>query len=146
MIPLDTCADCRGPIGANDKIVQLWVVVDARHGTPYVDQDAEAAHARCSNPRLPFTHAAVPRSRLKPEAIVMPIPGKCPSHQCVFCGELFRRNDRILTVFQVEGVGKDPSNGAPAVQCSVETEYGHRKCEDRDLTRGEGPLILTGLT
>lgn len=142
MIPLDTCASCRGPIAITDKIVQLWVVEYIRHGTPYIDSNAEAAHAKCSNPRLPLVHPAIPRSRLKPEVNVMPIAQKAPSHQCVFCGQMFRRGDRIVTVFQVEGQGRDETTGAPSIQCSMETEYGHHNCADRDQSKGPGSIIL----
>lgn len=129
------CLFCARPIAPNDKVLQVYRFAFVRYGVPHAVGDPEPAHVRCDDPARRFAHELI-----APRALVLYNPGMttrvAPSHQCLFCGMVFRTDDRIVEVIRVQGVDRDPERGAPGIVCDDDREYAHARCDDRDARAG----------
>ena len=130
------CLFCAQPLRPGDKVLQVYRLAGGfQYGVPLAVGDPEGAHVACTDPARAFAHEVVP-----PRRLVAYNPGMtvrvAPSHQCLFCGETFRREDRVVEVIRVQGVSEDPVRGAKGVVCDDDREYAHARCDDRDATKG----------
>lgn len=137
------CIYCRSLIAPADKVLQVYRYVGERYGVPLAAGDPEPAHVRCGDPARVWSHQNVPPQALKRYNPGM-TPRVAPSHQCLYCGEVLRRNDRIVEIIRVQGVDHDPVRGVPGIVCDDDREYAHGRCEDRDATKGpnHGLVVL----
>lgn len=134
--PTTICIVCDRPLAVGDALKQVWVYAGVRDGVAQVEAEAEAAHLSCSRPG--FTWAFTDRNRrtLK-ETSRMPLPARAPAHQCLTCGKVYEPGDRIVMIFRVLGIRKDPGDGMPGVECGDEWETAHLSCSD---TKANGAL------
>lgn len=132
------CVYCKARLRPGDKITLIHVFDHMRNGVPYAVQDPEAAHYDCVRPGHTLAQPEVPSQRL-PRYNPGMVPRACPSHQCLYCGEVFKRFDRIVEVFRVSGSDIDPERGSRGIVAEKDVEYAHGRCNDRDATHGRGP-------
>lgn len=129
------CLFCHRPLRPGDKVLQVYRFSHVAYGVPHAVGDPEPAHVRCETPAREFADSPV-----HPRTLVIYNPGTtmrvAPSHQCLYCTEVFRRDDRIVEVIRVQGIDMDPERGAPGVVCDDDREYAHARCDDRDAKQG----------
>ena len=99
----------------------------------FVSETEEYAHLLCDTPALDGPFIDVPRSALVVTTEIKALGARVPDYICCRCKKRFIREDRVVPVIIVEGLGRDPSTGGKAVQCSNEYEMAHYDCRDPQL-------------
>lgn len=128
-----TCAVCYELFKPKDRGVIVKIVAGLgphpRTGKRVVylsdDENSERAHVDCVN------------TKKKPMKVITPAADvRDTDTSCGGCGATYRRGDRVLPVFVVVGVSKDPETHRLAAECAEEHEHYHAKCEDPQLVNG----------
>lgn len=144
-VPPTLCVTCRQPLGPEHAVLRVLTVAGVGPGvglarTVHVNGEVELAHIRCGTPTLAWTHRDVPRRKLKtgdPEFV----PARAPDYQCLICGKVYQRGDRIIEVLRTEGPALD-DNKTPGMRCSEGYETAHKDCNDPQGLLGQMPLII----
>lgn len=144
-VPTTHCVTCRQPLGPGHAVIKVLTVAGIGPGaglarTVYVNEVIELAHARCATPDVKWMHREIPRSKLKvgdPDFV----PARAPDYQCLFCGKVYERGDRIVEILRTEGPALD-SDKIPAMRCSAGYETAHKDCNDPKGLNGGAPLII----
>ena len=76
----------------------------------------------------------------------MPTLVRAPAHQCLTCGKVYAPGDRIVMVFRVLGIRKDPDDKMPGVECGDEWETTHLSCADPKANGAQAGSPLVSLT
>lgn len=136
---------CRQPLGPEHAVLKVLTVAGIGPGsglarTVHVNGVIELAHVKCLQPTYTWQHRDVPRRLLKtgdPEVV----SARAPDYQCLFCGKVYVRGDRIIEIMRTEGPALD-SDKVPGMRCSAGYETAHKDCEDPQGVKGGAPLIL----
>lgn len=144
-VPTTICVACRQPFGPDHAVVKVMTVAGIGPGGPlartvHVNGVIELAHVRCTQPAYVWKHRDVPRRNLKTGDPAF-VPTRAPDYQCLFCGKVYARGDRIVEVIRTEGPALD-SNNVPSMRCSAGYETAHRDCNDPQGLNGNGALII----
>jgi hypothetical protein len=128
-----TCAVCRNLFVARDRIVIVKIVAGVgphpRTGRRVIylsdDDNSERAHVACVGAR-------------KKPMIERPCdPGvRDTDTRCGGCDAAYRRGDRVMPVYVVLAVRKDPETGRMSSECAEEHEHYHARCDDPQLVNG----------
>lgn len=135
--PSTICIVCDRPLALGEALKQVWVYAGVRDGVVQVESEAEAAHFSCANPAFPWTFTERNRRTLK-ETSRMPALPRAPAHHCLTCGKVYEPGDRIVMIFRVIAIRKDPDDKLPGVECGNEWETGHLSCVD---PKANGALV-----
>lgn len=144
-VPTTLCVTCRQPLGPGHAVLKVLTVAGVGPGaglarTVHVNGAIELSHARCPQPAYDWQHRDVKRSQLKtgdPDFV----PARAPDYQCLFCGKVYARGDRIIEVMRTEGPALN-SDKIPSMRCSAGYETAHKDCNDPQGLTGGGALII----
>ena len=144
-VPTSICVTCRQPLGPEHAVLKVLTVAGVGPGpglarTVHVNGVVELSHVRCSQHTYTWKHPDVPRRALRtgnPDYV----PTRAPDYQCLFCGKVYARGDRIVEILRTEGPALDPNN-IPAMRCSADYETAHKDCNYPQLLNGSGALII----
>lgn len=139
-----TCAGCRKPLGVGDRIVEVKIVAGVGHSPQHFREvvwasdyaNSEVGHADCKNPRMAGKRNRIMISGREGTAVANEaiVRARSSDTQCVCCEKKYKRGDRIVTLFIVEGGMIDPETRAPTVRCSGDYEAAHYRCDDPQMT------------
>lgn len=144
-VPTTLCVTCRQPLGPGHAVLKVLTVAGVGPGadlarTVHVNGVIELAHVRCGTPDVRWAHKDVPRRNLKtgdPDFV----PARAPDYQCLFCGKVYARGDRIIEIMRTEGPALN-SDKIPSMRCSAGFETAHKDCNDPQGLIGGGALII----
>lgn len=145
----DTCLRCHAIFQVGDRVTQIWIVAgigehpNTYRKVPYLGDIPEFGHIACKDKSLNIATEGlitVPRQSLK-QTNLDPLRPRVPEYQCAICKKSVVREDRVVPVVAVIGIGIDPETNLPAAMCSDEYEVVHFDCKDPSLKLG-GTIVL----
>lgn len=147
----DTCIRCHIVFSVGDRVTQILIVAgigphpSGLSRVPFLCDVPEFGHLRCKDRMLQAANTSLilpPRNTLKPTNNSRALRPRVPEYLCALCKKPLEREDRVLAVVPVRGIGIDPDTNQPAAECSDEYEIVHFDCSDPKLTIG-GSLVLS---
>lgn len=129
----DTCVGCRNTFVPGDRQALVKIVAGIgphpRTGRRVIylsdDEHSEYAHISCVGARRKPVIERVSDGAVRDT-----------DTRCGGCDMPFRRGDRVLPVYVVLAVRKDPETNRPAAECAEEHEHYHARCDDPQLVNG----------
>lgn len=128
-----TCAVCHIRFIVHDRFVIVKLVAgigsDPRTGRRVVylsdDDNSERAHITCVGTRKKKM------INTADDAMIRDTDTRCGG-----CTAQYRRGDRVLPVYVVVALRKDPETGRLSAECAEEHEHYHARCDDPQLVNG----------